>query len=310
MTFAKTLVAAAAMTLAVGLTPALAQRHGGGGGGAHSRGGGGGAAGAGRAVARPSISGPRSGPGIAGPRSGPVIGHAVPRGSYPGVAGGGYGYYRPYSNYGYSNYGYSYYRPYSFYRPYYSFRPRFSIGFGLWAGFPITYPYYYGYYNPFYSPYGYAYAYPYPYSYGYSYPYSYGYPSYGYPSYGYPNYGYPGYSDPSSAPAYPPQGGSSYPPSTSYPQSGGSATVQPGQPGPDQSNMGGVSFEITPSTAQIYVDGSFVGTVGQFTPTTQPLGLTAGRHHLEIKATGYRTMEFDADIVAGQVIPYQGTLQR
>jgi hypothetical protein len=46
------------------------------------------------------------------------------------------------------------------------------------------------------------------------------------------------------------------------------------------------------------------------TPSSQPLGLPAGRHHVEIRASGYRTMSFDVDIVAGQVVPYQGTLQR
>jgi len=50
--------------------------------------------------------------------------------------------------------------------------------------------------------------------------------------------------------------------------------------------------------------------VGQFTSTTQPLGLAAGRHHVQISAVGYRTMEFDVDVVAGQVIPYQGTLEQ
>jgi hypothetical protein len=53
-----------------------------------------------------------------------------------------------------------------------------------------------------------------------------------------------------------------------------------------------------------------VGTVGEFTPTTQPLGLEAGHHHIEIRASGYRTMSFDVDIIAGQVIPYQGSLER
>jgi hypothetical protein len=53
-----------------------------------------------------------------------------------------------------------------------------------------------------------------------------------------------------------------------------------------------------------------VGTVGDFTPTTQPLGVEAGHHHVEIRAPGYQTMSFDVDIIAGQVIPYQGSLER
>jgi hypothetical protein len=195
--------------------------------------------------------------------------------------------------------------PVRFYRPYYAFRPRLSLGFGLWVGFPITYPYYYGYYNPYYGyynpyfdPYRYRRPYPYPYP-----PYGYGY-GYGYP---YPAAGYPPYPPPSAyPPAYPPSGypQSGYPPS-GYPPAG-SVGVQ----GPNQANTGGVSFEITPSTAEVFVDGQYVGTVAQFTPTSQPLGLTPGRHHIEIRAPGYRTMEFDADIIAGQVIPYQGALER
>ena len=167
--------------------------------------------------------------------------------------------------------------PVRFVRPYYAFRPRLSLGFGLWAGFPIAY----------YDPYYYPYTYPYPY------------PAYGYP---YPAANYPPY--PTSA--YPP---SSYPtsgyPSASYPQS-----TYPSAAGTDPANTGGVSFEITPATAQIIVDGSYAGTVGEFGASMQPLGLPAGRHRIEIRAPGYQTMSFDAEIVVGQVIPYQGAMER
>jgi hypothetical protein len=78
----------------------------------------------------------------------------------------------------------------------------------------------------------------------------------------------------------------------------------------EQSNLGGLSFEITPSDAQIYVDGNLVGTVGQFTPTSQPLGVPAGRHHVEIRKAEYKTMSFDVDVVVGQVTPYQGQMER
>ena len=170
--------------------------------------------------------------------------------------------------------------PVRFFRPYYVFRPRLSLGFGLWAGFPFTY--YDPYYNPYYEPYAYSYPYPYP---AYDYP---------YPATNYPTYASPG--DPSST----------YPQSAYRPPAG-SVGVQPGQ---DQTDTGGVSFEITPGPAQVFVDGSYVGTVGEFVATTQPLGLTPGRHRIEIRAPGYQTMSFDADIVAGQVIPYQGVMQR
>jgi len=78
----------------------------------------------------------------------------------------------------------------------------------------------------------------------------------------------------------------------------------------DQTNMGGLSFEITPDDAELFVDNVRVGTVGEFTSTTQPLGLTAGTHHIEIRAAGYRTISFDVETIAGQVLPYQGSLER
>jgi hypothetical protein len=70
-----------------------------------------------------------------------------------------------------------------------------------------------------------------------------------------------------------------------------------------------VSFEITPNTAGVYVDGTYVGTVAEFSPTAMPLTLTPGRHHIELRVGGYQIMAFDTEIVAGQVIPYRGEMQ-
>jgi len=219
--------------------------------------------------------------------------------------------------------------PIRFYQPYYRFRPRLSLGVGLSLGYPVRYTSYYGYYDPFYSypyyPYGYAYPSPYPYSYSYpsAYPAYPAYPPPAYPPATYPPSAYPpsAYPPGSAQPTYPQSG---YPPGSPqpvYPQSGyPSGSPQPAYPqsgyppqgsiSPSQPNTGGMSFEIQPSDAQIYVDGRYVGTVGQFSPTSQPLGLTVGRHHVRITAPGYRAMEFDADIVSGEVLPYQGTLER
>jgi hypothetical protein len=78
---------------------------------------------------------------------------------------------------------------------------------------------------------------------------------------------------------------------------------------PDQANMGGLSFSITPDTAEVWVDGNYFGSVGEYGPSSQPLGLPAGRHHIELREPGYQVSSFDVDIVAGQVIPYQGELE-
>jgi hypothetical protein len=132
------------------------------------------------------------------------------------------------------------------------------------------------------------------------YPLTWAYPFY-YPPYPYyPNYPYYPYPYP-----YPPDGAGYSAPDTTTDATVGSADVEP-----NQSNLGGMSFEITPSDAQVFVDGNYVGTVGQFTPSTQPLGVPAGRHRVEVRNPGYKTMSFDVDIVAGQVIPYQGQMER
>jgi hypothetical protein len=53
-----------------------------------------------------------------------------------------------------------------------------------------------------------------------------------------------------------------------------------------QASAGGLSFEVTPSDAEVDVDGTCVGTVGEFTPTTEPLDLPPGRRRIELRAPG------------------------
>jgi hypothetical protein len=90
-----------------------------------------------------------------------------------------------------------------------------------------------------------------------------------------------------------------------YPATTYSAPV----PAPGTIATGGLSFDITPADAEVFVDGQDVGATGQFAPNEQPLTLTLGRHHVQVDAPGYRPLAFDVDIVAGQVIPYQGAMQ-
>jgi hypothetical protein len=164
--------------------------------------------------------------------------------------------------------------PSHFFHPFFRFSPFASVGFGLWAGWPFAYPY----------------SYYYPYYYG---------------GYGYPYY-YPYTSEPINWDDYVNSNDSL----TTYPDTASSVDTSAAAAQPDQSNLGGVTFVVNPGTAEVYVDGSLIGTAGQFGETAQPLGLTPGRHHIEIRAPGYHTVSFDADITAGQVIPYQGTLEK
>jgi PEGA domain len=123
------------------------------------------------------------------------------------------------------------------------------------------------------------------------------YDPYYYDPYGYDPYAY----DPYDYPAPPPPP-AAYPGNT-YPPQQGSVNVTPNA-------TGGLSFEITPADAAVYVDGNYAGTASQFSPSQAPLSLTPGRHHIEIRAQGFDTISFDTDVLAGQVIPYQGDMSR
>jgi len=127
------------------------------------------------------------------------------------------------------------------------------------------------------------------------------YPQQGYPQNNYPQNSYPQQGYPQQQPY--PQGGSY--PSQNYPSGNNSMQAQPRQ----VSSSSGVSFEISPSAAAVFVDGTYAGTVDQFGPQSEPLRLTPGRHRIELRASGMQPMAFDATVTPGQVIPYRGALQ-
>lgn len=83
-----------------------------------------------------------------------------------------------------------------------------------------------------------------------------------------------------------------------------------GQPGYVRPYMpyGGVTFDVQPNDAELWIDGEYVGLVSDYSPYDPPLTLVAGRHHVELRGDAYRSLEFDITVISGQVIPYQGTL--
>lgn len=73
---------------------------------------------------------------------------------------------------------------------------------------------------------------------------------------------------------------------------------------------GGVSFDIDPGDADLFVDGEYVGPIGNFTPRSEPLTLTPGVHRIAVQRDGFRPMEWEVSIEPGQVIPYRGDMDR
>jgi hypothetical protein len=78
--------------------------------------------------------------------------------------------------------------------------------------------------------------------------------------------------------------------------------------GPAESR-GHLSLFVQPLTAQIYVDGFFVGTVEDYGGSPGPL-IEAGTHRVELRADGYETATFDVRIVPGDVVMHRGDLVR
>jgi hypothetical protein len=79
--------------------------------------------------------------------------------------------------------------------------------------------------------------------------------------------------------------------------------------GPGSRYYGGVSLEITPSNAEVFVDGQYAGLVHDFDGTQQPLTVTAGRHRLDLRAPGYEPLAIDVNVNPGELVPFRGDLQ-
>jgi hypothetical protein len=79
-------------------------------------------------------------------------------------------------------------------------------------------------------------------------------------------------------------------------------------PVPPPVRTGGLSFDIHPDDATIYVDGRYMGLVQDYSPMMQPLSLAPGRHSVQLFLEGYETLVCDVDVFAGQVIPFEGAL--
>jgi hypothetical protein len=160
------------------------------------------------------------------------------------------------------------------------------------------YPYYgYPYYGWGYPSYGYGYGWGWgiglsfyysPYWWGFGSPWWNGYAPYGW--YGYPYWGYGPYG--------------------SYdPNAGGSASQ------PAESPTGQIELKVKPKEAQVYVDGYFVGSVGDFEGWGKRLTVKAApepgqTHKIEFRYPGYETLSFDVSTTPGQSITYRGELKK
>ena len=78
---------------------------------------------------------------------------------------------------------------------------------------------------------------------------------------------------------------------------------------PVPANVGFLRMSGVPAEAQVFVDGYFVGTLGDI-EALRPLPIEAGPHRLEIRAAGYQTVAVDIRILPNDTLTYRAVLDR
>lgn len=101
----------------------------------------------------------------------------------------------------------------------------------------------------------------------------------------------------------PPGGYVVYGPWGPWPQGGYAASEYPGVV-----SNGYLALQVQPTTAQVYVDGLYVGTVNDVRGTARGEPLEAGAHHVELNAPGYESAIVNVRIAPGETTIYRGEL--
>jgi hypothetical protein len=105
------------------------------------------------------------------------------------------------------------------------------------------------------------------------------------PGYGYSDYGYPGCAG------------------------GDCSALPPVRNDESAADSGNLRLDIQPASAQVFVDGYFVGTVEDYSNTLGGVRLTAGPHRLEFQAPGYQPLGLDVMMQAGRAITFRADLK-
>jgi hypothetical protein len=72
--------------------------------------------------------------------------------------------------------------------------------------------------------------------------------------------------------------------------------------------IGELRLQVRPREAQVFVDGSYAGTVDEFDGTFQSLRLEEGEYQIEIVLEGFEPLVFDVRITPGEKVTYRGDL--
>lgn len=101
----------------------------------------------------------------------------------------------------------------------------------------------------------------------------------------------------------PPGGYPGYGPWVPWPQTDYGTSGYPGVV-----SNGFLALQVQPTTAQVYIDGLYVGTVNDVRGMAHGEPLEAGAHSLELSAPGYESVTVNVRIAPGQTTTYRGEL--
>ena len=79
---------------------------------------------------------------------------------------------------------------------------------------------------------------------------------------------------------------------------------------PTEIPVGWLRFEATPEAGQVFVDGAYAGVISDYGTSGRALDLQAGRHRIDVRATGYVTQSFDVEIRPNEITRFRGDLER
>jgi hypothetical protein len=71
---------------------------------------------------------------------------------------------------------------------------------------------------------------------------------------------------------------------------------------------GGLRLEVTPKTAEVYVDGAYAGSVDDFDGHFQHLDLTPGGHRIEVRQPGFQPLTIDPYIQPDHTTDFKAAL--
>jgi hypothetical protein len=73
---------------------------------------------------------------------------------------------------------------------------------------------------------------------------------------------------------------------------------------------GGLALMTVPDSAQVFVDGFYVGLTEEFGAQGRPMTIAAGVHRIELRAPGYETLSFSVVIDPHAILRYRGDMTR